>query len=191
LYCWLKLDKITNKVQIGYQGAETNPQAQMRIFLVWAFFYSKLERTGMPEYTEEDLKGLSDEERAAVLEEDKESTDPVEDIDETDENDELEETDEPTEEVEPDKPDVVEEPEEIPEPVKDPPAEKVVEKLVVKLPTELADHFKAKISALQKRYDDGELEIFDLLNERDKVNREIFKGEVEESDKANDKRDWQ
>jgi hypothetical protein len=142
----------------------------------------------MAEYSEEDLAGLSDEERKAVLEPDEPEVDDPE-VDEPDEDDP--EVDEPDEPDEPDKPEVVEdEPEPEPE-VEKPKPEKVIEKLVVKLPDELAEAFTAQLTDLQKQYDDGEIELSDLLNQRDKINRAIYNAEVEATEQANAKSAWE
>jgi hypothetical protein len=147
------------------------------------------------EYTEEELLGLSEEERKAVLEPDDDEP-VVEDVDDnaddTDDDPEVEEKDGRDDEPEVTEEDDHKEVEEKPEPeVEKPKAEKVIEKLVVKLPDELAESFSTQLTDLQKKYDDGEIELSDLLNQRDKINRAIYNAEVEATEQANAKSAWE
>jgi hypothetical protein len=147
-------------------------------------------------YTEEDLLGLSDEERKAVLEpdEDEPVVEEIDDADDVDDDDpEVEKDEEPEVEQEEDSEEPEDEPvkKEEPEAEKKLRAEKVIEKLVVKLPDELAESFSTQLADLQKQYDDGEIELSDLLNQRDKINRAIYNAEVEATEAANAKSAWE
>lgn len=137
------------------------------------------------DYTEEELAGLSEEERSAISDED-DIVDGTEDVSEDNEaHDDTEQVEEVVEEDalkdEPDKENTAEEAV-IPEPAK---------QNTVPLPAEVADKFKAERAELSKKFDEGEIELVDLLDQRDIIARQEREAEVTYNDEVKAASDWQ
>lgn len=75
----------------------------------------------------------------------------------------------------------------------DPAAEAPVEKpqQAVRLPEDIAEAFKDQLNVLQAKFDDGDITMAELLDARDKINRDIYNAEVEEGAKVAAKEKWQ
>lgn len=145
-------------------------------------------------YTDEELAGLSDEEREAVLDEDDkvdeihaEELDETEDEEAEESEDEVEETEEEVEEDEQEE-EIVEVKEEKPEPTKEP---ETHAELKIRLPDDIAEQFSQKLEDLQAKFDEGDLTMSQLLNERDKINRQIYNAEAEQAEQIKAANEWQ
>lgn len=132
----------------------------------------------MSDYTAEELEGLSEEERLAIMDDD--------DAPEPEVDDEVIEKEEVVEpEVEPE----VVEPELEPEPEKAEVKEPSPIKSVL-LPDDIAEAFGAQLAELNQKYEDGDIELSALLDGRDKINRQIYNAEVDQAEKNSAAESW-
>ena len=136
-------------------------------------------------YTEDELADLSEEERAAISEEIEGEDDELDgDMDEA----ETDQAEDETEGQESEQADVIT----VDQTVKtEPPAQDTVRQDNVPLPANIADQFKAERAELSRQFDEGEIELADLLDQRDAIllkEREAVQNYNTEVRAAND---WQ
>lgn len=60
----------------------------------------------------------------------------------------------------------------------------------MQLPEEVAEEFKGRLNELSQKFDEGEIELSEFLDERDKINREIYNAEVVATTQANEAQRW-
>lgn len=144
-----------------------------------------------PEYTPEELADLSPEERAAIEDGSEEEHDAgEEDIDLAGEEPEGEDApaaiDDPADAV--DTPEAKDEPAEERPIVEDATPEKAHPS--VRLPDEVSQGFKDRLQALNDEYENGDKTLAEMLDERDKINREIYNAEAEAQEQETKQAEW-
>lgn len=132
------------------------------------------------EYTADELDGLSEEERLAITGDDEDAADDDgEGVGDDDAGDDIDQDDDLEADDNQDnyddgaeKQDEVVDELPVPKDKPEPPAQ-------MKLPDDLSDSFKDRLKALTAKFDDGEIELADLLDGRDRINRDIYNAEVQ------------
>lgn len=151
--------------------------------------------TGNSEYSEEELAGLSEEERAAIVgdDEDHEGGDAGDEPagDEGEDGASASGEDEGADAGE-DEGEEGEDDKSAPEDAKAPEPQKVERQPEhVRLPEEVTAEFKARQDSLNEQFENGDITMAELLDGRDKINREIYNAEADASKQANAENAWQ
>lgn len=164
----------------------------------------------MSEYTEEELAGLSEEEREAITgddenadtDDDNGSDDELTGDDEStgdddnsdngssdggqDGSDDDSDDDSQVDNLEGKTPPP---PADIDTPQSD--ASQLSKDVAVRLPESVAQQFQDRLKELATKFDDGDIALSEMLDERDKINREIYNAEVELAEQTKAANAWQ